>query len=82
MLKVLRPRDPYPTDAVRDKAATRVSRIPEDELLDWADVAGSGIARALREYQSRRDPRHLIEAREAVSALQGVIDDLARRAGV
>lgn len=78
-MSLLRARPTYPTDKVREKVTRRVSRLPEAELLDWADVVGSGIARTLREYQRSHEPELLEEAREAISALQGVIDTLADR---
>jgi len=78
-VSLLRARPTYPTDNVREKVSRRVSRLSEGELLDWADVAGSGIARTLRDYQRSHEPELLQEAQEAVSALQGVIDTLAER---
>lgn len=78
-MSLLRKPATYPTDDVREKVAKRVSRLSEGELLDWADVAGSGIARNLRDFQRNHDLSLLIEARDAVSALQGVIDTLADR---
>ena len=78
-MSLLKARPTYPTDNVREKVSRRVSRLSEGELLDWADVAGSGIARTLRDYQRSHEPELLQEAQEAVSALQGVIDTLAER---
>lgn len=78
-MSLLKSKPTYPTDNVREKVSKRVARLSEPELLDWADVAGSGIARTLREYQRCHDPELLQEAREAISALQGVIDTLAER---
>lgn len=78
-MSLLKARPTYPTDNVREKVAKRVSRLSEAEMLDWADVAGSAVARTLREYQRSHEPELLEEAREAISALQGVIDTLAER---
>lgn len=78
-MSLLRGKPTYPTDNVREKVTKRVARLSEAELLDWADVAGSGIARTLREYQRSHEPELLHEAREAISALQGVIDTLTQR---
>lgn len=78
-MSLLKAKPTYPTDTVREKVAKRVVRLSETELLDWADVAGSGIARVLREYQRSHEPELLTEAREAISALQGVIDTLSER---
>lgn len=78
-MSLLKARPTYPTDNVREKVARRVSRLSEGELLDWADVAGSGIARTLRDYHRSHEPELLQEAQEAVSALQGVIDTLTER---
>jgi hypothetical protein len=78
-VSLLRARPTYSTDNVREKVSRRVSRLSEAELLDWADVAGSAIARTLRDYQRSHEPELLHEAREAISALQGVIDTLSER---
>jgi hypothetical protein len=78
-VSLLRARPTYPTDNVREKVAKRVSRLSEGELLDWADVSGTAIARTLRDYQRSHEPELLQEAADAVSALQGVIDTLTER---
>lgn len=78
-MSLLRAKPTYPTDTVREKVAKRVARLSEAEMIDWADVAGSGIARALRDYHRSHEPELLDEAREAISALQGVIDTLHER---
>jgi hypothetical protein len=78
-MSLLRGRPTYPTDNVREKVTKRVSRLSEGELLEWADVAGSGIARTLRDYQRSHESALLEEAQEAISALQGVIDTLVAR---
>lgn len=78
-MSLLKARPTYPTDNVRERVARRVSRLSEGELLDWADVSGSAIARTLRDYQRSHEPELLQEAREAISALQGVIDALTER---
>lgn len=76
---IFRTRPTYPTDPIRDKVVKRVAGISEPELLDWADVTGSGIARSLREYQKSGELLLLQEARDGVSALQAVIDSLVER---
>lgn len=78
-MSLLKSKPTYPTDDVREKVAKRVSRLSEVEMLDWADVAGSAIARTLRDYHRSHEPELLQEAREAISALQGVIDTLTER---
>lgn len=78
-MSLLRGKPTYPTDDVREKVAKRVSRLSEGEMLDWADVAGSAIARNLRDFQRSHDEALLFEAREGISALQGVIDTLTDR---
>lgn len=78
-MSLLRKPATYPTDDVREKVAKRVSRLSEGEMLDWADVAGTAIARNLRDFQRSHDEALLHEAREAISALQGVLDTLTER---
>jgi hypothetical protein len=78
-VSLLRAKPVYSTDSVREKVAKRVSRLSEAEMLDWADIAGSAIARTLRDYHRSHESELLQEAREAISALQGVIDTLTER---
>jgi hypothetical protein len=67
-------------DSIRAKAKRRVRKTATGDLLDWADQAGSGIAKALDDYRRFSTPESLTEAQEGVSALAGVVDVLCDRA--
>lgn len=75
-----RARDRVPeVDSVRSKARARLGRLKTPEVLNWADQAGSGIAKALDDYRRLGERESLLEAKEGVSALAGVIDVLLSR---
>lgn len=64
---------------MRRKARTRMERLPEAEILNWIDVAGSGVAQALDEYRRKRDAGALIDAENGVEALAGAVAALVAR---
>ena len=66
-------------DSVRERAETRLSRLPTPEVLNWADQAGTGVAKALDDYRRLGERQSLVEAQEGVSALAGVLDVLLAR---
>ena len=66
-------------DSIRAKARRRVRKTTTPELLDWADQAGTGIAKALDDFRRYNTPESLQEAAEGVSALAGVVDVLCDR---
>lgn len=68
-----------PVDPIRAKAAERLSRLGNPDILNWADQAGTGIAKALDDYRRLGDFGSLQEAEDALSALAGVVDVLKRR---
>lgn len=66
-------------DKVRDKARKRLSRLATPDVLNWADQAGTGIARALDDYRRLGERESLLEAQSGVAALAGVLDLLLQR---
>lgn len=68
------------SDSVRHKAEQRLSRLPTPEVLNWADQAGTGVAKALDDFRRLGERESLVEAQEGVSALAGVLDVLLSRA--
>lgn len=60
-------------------ARRRVSKMSTRQMLDWADSAGSGMARAIDDYRKDRDVISLEEVRTALVALSAVIDELEAR---
>lgn len=66
-------------DKLRAKAEKRLSRLTNPDILNWADQAGTGIAKALDDYRRLSDPLALREAQDGCSALAGAIDALTSR---
>jgi hypothetical protein len=62
----------------------RVRGMANYELLEWADVAGSGMAKAFSDYRREADEVSLIEIREGLMALWALTRelDLRRLAGI
>lgn len=66
-------------DSVREKAEQRLARLSTPEVLNWADQAGSGVAKALDDYRRLGERESLLEAQDGISALAGVLDVLLNR---
>lgn len=66
-------------DPARRKARERMTQLPRVEVLDWADQAGSGVAKALDDYRRHNTPESLEDARMGIQALLGVVDVLQGR---
>ena len=62
-----------------EKLAKRVTKIPSDQLLSWADQAMFEISRCISEYEKNRDEIYLIEALNGAEALHAVINESYRR---
>lgn len=61
------------------KIAKRLSRLPEADLVAWADQAIYSTGRYLTAYQRERLPEYLEEARSGAEALLEVVDEIRRR---
>lgn len=61
-------------------ALRRFEKLPKIEILDWIDIAGSGIAKATDDYRRLGMPDSLQEARLGIIAVMAGIETLARRA--
>ena len=66
-------------DSVRAKAATRLGKVSNLEVLNWSEQAVNGFHRALDAYRTKGDPVALEECRKAVSMLAGAVDVLESR---
>jgi len=66
-------------DPTRSKAAKRLRRLPDDEILNWADNCGTTVAANLYDYRNLRAPESLKLAREAAQAMMGALDVLEER---
>jgi hypothetical protein len=62
-----------------ERIRRRLSRLSTTEILDWADQAGSGIARALSDFRRTQDPVALLEAEKGARTLQTVMVYLRER---
>jgi len=69
----------HEADSVRMKAEQRLSRLATPDVLNWADQAGTGIAKALDDFRRLGERASLEEAQAGVSALAGVLDVLLAR---
>lgn len=69
-------------DRLRAKARKRLSRLGTHEILNWADMAGSGMAKGLDDYRRNADAESLAEIRNGLIALLAAVDEITGRAGV
>jgi len=72
-------RKPLPS-AVTSAAHVRVRRLPTSEILQWADTAGAGVARALSDHQRDGNPDSLEDAYTGLLTMLGVVEELRDRA--
>lgn len=63
------------------RARKRLSTLTDEGLLNWADQAGSGVARALNDYRRDRAVEGLQEAKLGLDSLQALVDLLIERQG-
>ncbi len=68
-----------PSDPLRTKASSRLSRLSDNEILNWSDQVGTGIVRAMDDYRRTKDPVALEEALQGLSTMQGAVDVLLLR---
>ena len=66
-------------DSDRAKARKRLSRLATGDLINWADQAGSGMAKGFDDYRRLRSPEALAEVRIGLNALLAVVDELEAR---
>lgn len=74
-----RKQEGYREHPMRARARTRLEMLPDHEILNWADQAGTGVAKALDDFRRLRDQDALREAETGVHAIAGAIDVLTRR---
>jgi len=62
----------------------RVSKMSDYELLEWADITGSGMSKSFSDYRKGAPEESLIEIREGLQALWSLVRelDLRRQAGI
>jgi hypothetical protein len=79
---------PAPTDLAQEpsdraelaRARRRVTKMSSHELLNWADAAGTGMARAFGDFRRAGEVTSLDEVHGALLALAAVTDELKLRA--
>jgi hypothetical protein len=70
---------PVPDDVELARARRRVSRMSTHELLEWADQAGTGMAKAFADFRKEGSLASLDEISVALLALTAVTDELTAR---
>jgi hypothetical protein len=61
------------------RMARRVQRMDSSALLEWADLAASGMQRQLDDFRKNPDESHLGEINVALLGMGAVVDELALR---
>jgi hypothetical protein len=61
------------------RARQRVTKLATYDLLEWADVAGSGMSKAFMDYRRHDNVESLLEVRTALTALSALVDELVER---
>lgn len=64
---------------VRQLAFTRLNTVDSDMLYNWADLAGSGVGRALSDYRRHKEISALEEAEKGIYQVMAAIDVLRNR---
>jgi hypothetical protein len=62
-----------------ERIRRRIASLSTPELLDWANLAVSGMMRHLDDFRRSPDEAHLAEVKLAAVTLDYVVDDLAER---
>jgi hypothetical protein len=62
-----------------DRARARIHKMPANDLLDWLDIALSGMMRHLENYRRSGDFAHLAELGLAESTANMVVSELTDR---
>lgn len=66
-------------NSARERARRRVQKMSVHELLNWADAAGSGMAKGFDDYRRDGNPDSLHEIQDALVALSEVTEELIIR---
>ena len=61
------------------KAGKRVYVMSVRELLDWTDVAGTGMAKCLQDYRRGQDLASLLEMRNTLVTMYALNEELLLR---
>lgn len=61
------------------KARARLSRLATPDILNWADQAGSGVAKALDDYRRLGMTESLNEAQMGLETLLDAVEELRSR---
>lgn len=66
-------------DPIVEKARKRVSTLSTHDILNWADSAGSGMAKAFDDFRKWGEAESLEELEQAVKSLTAVVEELKAR---
>lgn len=69
----------YREHPMRTKSRNRMARLSDIEILNWADQAGTGVAKALDDFRRFKSSDAIREAEEGLAALAGAVDVLNGR---
>ncbi|MET9119925.1 hypothetical protein [Streptomyces sp. NPDC004528] len=69
----------WPNHPLRERAENRVKRLPAADLLDWADMSGTVVARALSRHRNQASREALEEAADGVMSLSVILQELLNR---
>jgi hypothetical protein len=72
-------RAPEPQNELKARATRRLSLLDSYAILDWADQAGSGVARALSDYRREGVGYSLEEAKMGLEGLLAGVEILLSR---
>lgn len=74
-----REKTPKADNPIQAKVRKRFERLSTSDILDWADQAGSGVARCLQDYRNYGASESLHEARTGLEGLLTLVDVLQER---
>lgn len=61
------------------QACKRVAKLSTNALLDWADAAGTGMAKGFMDYRAHGEPDSLADISVGVLSMMAVIFELKAR---
>ena len=66
-------------DPIVEKARKRLARLSTHEILNWADSAGSGMAKAFDDFRKHGEKETLEEIERALKSMSAVVEELKAR---
>lgn len=69
----------YASDRADEKLAKRMQRMDLPSLIQWTETTAVGVGAAFGDWQLKRDPASLAEARLGTATLLFALEELQRR---